>query len=47
MIVTNSQIKNPDGSITEMVFIDDENGHGCSMTKSHYDEQQAANDPGN
>ena len=42
MIVTNFKIENPDGSTTEMVFIDDENGHGYSMTKETYDAQQAA-----
>jgi hypothetical protein len=47
MIVTNLEIENPDGSKTKMVSIDDENGHGCSMTKADYEAQQAANDPGN
>lgn len=44
MIVTNSQIENPDGSITEMVFVDNENGHGYSMTKSDYEAQLAADE---
>jgi hypothetical protein len=41
VIVNNLQIQNPDGSVTEMVFVDDENGKGYSMLKSTYDEMIA------
>lgn len=44
MIVTNTEIQNPDGSITEMVFVDDENGHGYSMTRSDYEARLAADE---
>jgi hypothetical protein len=44
MIVTNLVIENPDGSKTKMVFIDNENGTGFSMTEATYKEQQAANE---
>jgi len=40
VIVNNLQIQNPDGSVTEMVFVDDENGKGYSMLKSTYEAQQ-------
>jgi hypothetical protein len=44
MIVTNLLIENPDGSKTKMVFIDNGDGTGASMTEATYKEQQAANE---
>ena len=41
MIITKTQIENSDGSVTDMIFIDDEKGHGYSMTKEYYDAQAA------
>jgi hypothetical protein len=44
MIVTKLEIVNPDGSKTAMVFIDNEDGTGSSMTEEAYLNHLAVNE---
>ena len=41
-MITELKIENPDGSFTEMVFVDNGQGSGYSTTKAYYQEYLAS-----